>query len=60
MQRGNRVVHLHTMNLARLIKWVGRIMGSADDLVTLVLTKSYAMGLDWERRTIPARWASTF
>ena len=48
-QRGLWVLHLNTMNVALLTKWAGRIMSSADDLVTSVLTNSYVMGPDWER-----------
>ena len=48
------------MSMALLTKWVIRIKGPQEDLVTLILRDNYGTRLDWVSRSAPTIGASPF
>ena len=53
------VLHLHTMNMALLTKWIARLMLPQEVLGTQTLRDSYSLGVDWEHPMTPVRGASS-
>ena len=59
-QVGLGVLHLCTVSWALMANWVARLLRSADNIVTLVLTNSCCGGLHWERQTALVEGALPF
>ena len=53
-------MHVQSMNIVLLKKWMNRIIAPQDDLAILILRENYCRGLDWESRSSRTRGVSPF